>query len=77
MLLDIEYSVTNYGTTHGMPHDYDIHVPLLFHGPWIKPGKYRLPVDMADVAPTICELLGITMPAGRDGQVLGEIIGDG
>jgi predicted AlkP superfamily pyrophosphatase or phosphodiesterase len=76
MILDDEYSITTYGTTHGMPHDYDIHVPLLFYGPWIKPGYYRLPVDMADVTPTICELLGITMPATRDGQVLGNIIGD-
>lgn len=74
MILDDEYSVVDYGTTHGMPHDYDIHVPLLFHGPWIKSGKFRLSVDMADVAPTISELLGITLPAGRDGRVLGEII---
>lgn len=69
-----EFSTRNAGTTHGQPYDYDLHVPVIFYGPWIKPGKYRKPVDMADVTPTICEILGITMPTGRDGKVLGEIL---
>lgn len=73
LILD-EYSSTDVGTSHGQPYEYDAHVPALFYGPWIKPGVYRLPVDIADLAPTICHLLGISLPAGRDGRVLGEII---
>ena len=73
LILD-EYSQKPYGTTHGQPHEYDVHVPLIFYGPWVKPGKYYQPVDMADVTPTICQILGITMPSSRDGKVLGEIL---
>lgn len=69
-----EFSTRQAGTTHGQPYNYDVHVPVLFYGPWIEPGKYRQPVDMADIVPTVCEILGIPMPSGRDGRVLGEII---
>jgi predicted AlkP superfamily pyrophosphatase or phosphodiesterase len=73
-LLFDEYSESPYGTSHDQPYDYDIHVPLLFYGRSIKPGKYHLPVDMADVTPTLCAILGISMPSGRVGRVLGEIL---
>lgn len=73
-LLFDEYSEAPYGTSHDQPYDYDIHVPLLFYGPSIKPGKYHLSVDMADVTPTLCTILGISMPSGRDGRILGEIL---
>lgn len=73
-LLFDEYSETSYGTSHDQPHNYDVHVPLLMYGRWVEPGKYHLPVDMADVTPTLCMILGISMPSGRDGRVLGEML---
>ena len=73
-LLFDEYSEAPYGTSHDQPQDYDVHVPLLFYGRWVKPGRYHQPVDMADVTPTLCVLLGISMPSSRDGRVLGEIL---
>jgi hypothetical protein len=73
LILD-EYSTADAGTSHGQPHEYDVHVPVLFHGPWIRPGRYRHPVDVADITPTLCEILGISMPSGRDGRVLAEIV---
>lgn len=69
-----EFSERTSGTTHGQPYDYDVHVPVLFYGPSIKPGRYTSPIDIADIAPTICEILGIAPPSGRDGRVLGEIL---
>ncbi len=69
-----EYGSATVGTSHGWPHEYDTHVPVIFHGSWIKPGHYRHPIDIADITPTICNLLGITMPSDRDGRILGEII---
>ena len=73
-LLFDEYSESPYGTSHDQPHDYDVHVPLLVYGRWIQPGKYHQPVDMADVTPTLCVILEISMPSSRDGRVLGEIL---
>ncbi len=73
-LLFDEYSETPYGTSHDQPYDYDVHVPLLFYGKWIKPGRYHHRVDMADVTPTICTILGISMPSSRDGQIIREIL---
>lgn len=73
-LLFDEYSEQPYGTSHDQLHDYDVHVPLLVYGRWIEPGKYHQPVDMADLTPTLCVILGISMPSGRDGRVLGEIL---
>ena len=26
--------------THGSPYDYDTHIPIIFYGPWFRPGKY-------------------------------------
>jgi len=51
-----------------------VHVPLLFYGKWVKRGKYHHPVDMADVTPTLCTILGLSMPSGRDGHAIAEIL---
>lgn len=64
------------GTTHGSPFSYDNHVPLIFMGPQIRPGLYRSGVSIADIAPTLSELLNVETPAGSVGRVLAEIIGD-
>jgi hypothetical protein len=62
------------GTSHGTPYDYDNHVPLIFMGGAIKPGRYTAPVTINDVAPTLSELLGIERPSGSFGRVLGQIL---
>ncbi|MDB5861521.1 MAG: alkaline phosphatase family protein [Ramlibacter sp.] len=57
--------------THGSPHDYDNHVPLLFWGPrWIRPQAVAAAVDMVDVAPTLARLLQVPAPAASEGRVL-------
>jgi hypothetical protein len=61
------------GTTHGTPYDYDTHVPLIFLGEEIKPGRYTAPVTINDVAPTLSDLLGIERPSGSFGRVLAQI----
>ena len=62
-----------YGTGHGVPWNYDQHVPVLLMGFGIKPGEYFGPITPADIAPTLASLCGITL-APRDGQVLAEAI---
>ena len=62
------------GTTHGSPWDYDTHVPILFYGSMIKPGKYSGPVYVTDIAPTLCSILGIEEPSGCTGRPMTGII---
>jgi predicted AlkP superfamily pyrophosphatase or phosphodiesterase len=56
--------------THGTPHDYDAHVPVLFYGPMIKPGKFAELARVVDMAPTLAQILGLTPLESVDGRVL-------
>jgi predicted AlkP superfamily pyrophosphatase or phosphodiesterase len=62
------------GTTHGSPYDYDAHVPLIFMGPGVKPGRYDGQVAINDLAPTLAKLTGLRAPKASAGRVLGEIV---
>lgn len=58
-------------TTHGSPHPYDTHVPILFYGPaWVKPGRIDSRVEVADIAPTLAAMLGIPVPSASEGKPL-------
>ena len=62
------------GTTHGLWNPYDAHIPLLWYGWGIKPGKLNREVYMTDIAPTLASLLHIQMPSGSTGKVISEVI---
>ena len=62
------------GTTHGLWNPYDAHIPLLWYGWGIKPGKTNRETYMTDIAPTIAALLHIQMPGGCIGKVISEVI---
>ena len=64
------------GWTHSGPWGYLQRVPLVFYGPgYIRSGvDSDRPATLADVAPTIAELLGIELRS--DGRVLGEALRD-
>jgi predicted AlkP superfamily pyrophosphatase or phosphodiesterase len=63
----------SYGTGHGVPYNYDQHVPVLLMGYGIQPGEYFQSITPADIAPTLAALCGITL-ASRDGHVLAEAL---
>jgi predicted AlkP superfamily pyrophosphatase or phosphodiesterase len=63
----------SYGTGHGVPYNYDQHVPVLLMGFGIQPGQYFQPITPADIAPTFAALCGITL-ASRDGHILAEVL---
>jgi predicted AlkP superfamily pyrophosphatase or phosphodiesterase len=69
------YGERDTGSTHGSPYEYDTHVPLILTGSGIRQGAYAGSVDMADLAPTLASLLGISAPAGCEGRRLNEILG--
>ena len=58
------------GSSHGSPYNYDTHVPFLLYGWHIPKGANSERVFINDVAPTICELLGIDLPSGNTGKGL-------
>ncbi|MDW8273899.1 MAG: alkaline phosphatase family protein [Chitinophagales bacterium] len=58
------------GTTHGSIFPYDTHIPLIFYGWNIKPGKDYSRTYITDIAPTLSALLKIQEPNGSIGKVI-------
>lgn len=62
------------GSTHGAWNPYDSHIPLIWFGWKIKPGKLNKEVYMTDIAPTVGALLNIQMPNATIGKVIEEVL---
>jgi predicted AlkP superfamily pyrophosphatase or phosphodiesterase len=62
------------GTTHFSPWNYDRHVPVLFMGPGIQPGRYAGTIAPNDIAPTLATMLDVQTPSGSSGRVLTEML---
>lgn len=62
------------GTTHGTPYSYDAHIPLVFMGPGVTPGRYPQHVALNDLAPTVAAMIGVAAPSSADGRVLAEML---
>jgi hypothetical protein len=54
------------GTTHGSPHAYDTHVPLLVFGTNVKPGVRKEEVPPALIAAIFAKALGIAPPKAAE-----------
>jgi len=67
-------SYPNTGSTHGSPLTYDTHVPLLFFGKGIKRGSTFERTRIADIAPTVSSLLGISFPSGATGNPITSVL---
>jgi len=61
------------GTTHGAWNPYDAHIPLLFYGWNVKPGRLYRETYMTDIAATLAAMLHIQMPSGCIGHVIPEV----
>ncbi|MFZ1306132.1 MAG: alkaline phosphatase PafA [Ferruginibacter sp.] len=62
------------GTTHGAWNPYDAHIPCVFFGWGVKPGKTYRETYMTDIAPTLAAMLQIQMPNGSVGKVISELV---
>ena len=62
------------GTTHGLWNPYDAHIPLLWFGWNIKPGKMNRETYMTDISATLAAMLQIQMPNGCVGKVITELM---
>jgi len=59
------------GSSHGTPYPYDTHVPILTWGPqWVGSGEVKSRVEVADIAPTLADLLHVAVPAQAQGKPL-------
>ncbi|APD06285.1 alkaline phosphatase PafA [Flavobacteriaceae bacterium UJ101] len=75
ILLDpafMEYYPT--GTTHGTTYSYDTHVPNIWYGWGIKKGHTSARKEITEIAPTLSQLIHISIPNGSHGTVLQEIL---
>jgi hypothetical protein len=60
--------------SHGAPYSYDTHLPVIFLGTGVKPGRYDMPVAVNDIAPTLATMLEVETPSGSVGRVLYEML---
>ncbi len=64
-------SKTGSGSSHGLPYDYDQHVPQVYFGAGVPKGVTRKEaVGVDDIAPTLSALLGLPPPAQSQGKKL-------
>ncbi|HKG07424.1 MAG TPA: alkaline phosphatase PafA [Pedobacter sp.] len=61
------------GTTHGAWYPYDAHIPCVFMGWNVKPGKTNKTHYMTDIAATLAAMLHIQMPSGCVGEPITEL----
>lgn len=64
-----KYGEKDVGSTHGTFYRYDSEVPVLLSGPNVRPGHYGVR-EQVDIAATLANLLGLTSPAGCEGDVV-------
>jgi len=65
VILKPHYLLTTYrtGTSHGTPHAYDTHVPLLLFGPGVKGGRRNDRVTPQALAACLARAIGVAPPA--------------
>ena len=59
---------------HGSPNDIDAHVPIIFYGSGVKPGRYDEFAGVVDMAPTLAAIVHVTPQEKLDGHVLQNAI---
>lgn len=78
LLIPEPYALHSSGdhASHGSPHPYDTHVPLIFYGPPFRPGASDVACSPTDLVPTLARALGIAPPTGASGRPLTAILVD-
>lgn len=64
------------GTSHGSPHFYDTHVPLMVFGTGVNPGKRYDEVTPQAIAAILANGLGIKPPAKAEAPVPGKLFNE-
>jgi arylsulfatase A-like enzyme len=59
---------------HGAPYDADAHVPVIFYGPWFRAARFSDRALVADMAPTLADVIGVPPTERLDGHALRQAI---
>lgn len=59
---------------HGSPNELDAHVPIIFYGSSIAPGRYSEFARVVDMAPTLAAIIGVPPLEKIDGHALQHAI---
>jgi len=62
------------GISYGSLYNYDTHVPLFLYGPQFRPRALMRRIEPIDLAPTLAEVAGLSLPSSATGRVLGEVL---
>jgi predicted AlkP superfamily pyrophosphatase or phosphodiesterase len=62
------------GSGHGSAYDFDLHVPVVFMGRGITPGRYADSSGPEDIAPTLAHMLQLEFPREQDSRLLLEML---
>jgi hypothetical protein len=62
------------GTSHGSPHSYDTHVPLLVYGPGIPAGPRGELVTPQAMTPILAQMLSIPAPSSCETELLAKLL---
>lgn len=73
-LAPYNYWLSSYQAQHGSPNDSDAHVPIIFYGYGIKPGRYPEFARVVDMAPTLAVIVRATPQEKLDGHILQNAI---
>jgi predicted AlkP superfamily pyrophosphatase or phosphodiesterase len=73
-LTPYNYWLSGYIAQHGSPNDIDAHVPIIFYGSGVKPGRYDEFAGVVDMAPTLAAIVHVTPQEKLDGHVLQNAI---
>jgi hypothetical protein len=76
VLLEPYWIYGSKGTTHSTTFSYDAHVPVIFMGPGIRPGRFYQQIAVNDIAPTLATYLDVETPSGSVGRCLAEIFSE-
>ena len=60
----------NSGSTHGLPYEYDTHVPIVWFGAGVPQSVRPEAIGVEDIAPTLSALLGLPAPPLAQGRRL-------
>jgi len=73
-LAPYNYWLSYASAQHGSPNDSDAHVPIIFYGKNIKPGRYAEFARVVDMAPTLAAIVHAAPQEKLDGHVLQNAI---